>query len=186
MNEFTNTKILNVLQPNNAKFQINEFNYVEDDCLELWIDLSDAVQRSLGAQKMLKTSFGDLVFIEEEQDILKISEGNDVFLSLLLLLKALYVEVKGYNSEYFIEELEDIEKCLYLDGELRFVTDEANGSLINILRTGEVSDDDNSSYASCYRYYQGLIKQHAKVREELNGIMIQMILYKFSFNVKVM
>ena len=126
MNEFINTKILNVLQPNNAKFQINEFNYVEDDCLDLWIDLSDAVQRSLGDQEMLKTSFGDLVFIEEEQDILKISEGNDMFISLLLLLKALYVEVKGYNSEYFIEELEDVEKCLYLGNKLRFVSNEAN------------------------------------------------------------
>lgn len=186
MNEFINTKILNVLQPNNAKFQINEFNYVEDDCLELWIDLSDAVQRSLGDQEMLKTSFGDLVFTEEEQDILRISEGNNVFVSLLLLLKALYVEVKGYNSEYFIEELEDIEKCLYLGNELRIVSNEANSSLINILSFGEVSDDDNSSYACCYRYYQSLIKQHARVREELNGIMIQIILYKFSFNIKVM
>lgn len=185
MNEFINTKILNVLQPNNAKFLINEFNYIEDDCLELWIDLSDAIQRSLGDQELLKTSFGDLVFIEDEQDILKVSEGNDVFISLLLLLKALYVEVKGYNSKYFIEELEDVAKCLYLGNELRIVSNDANSSLINILRSSEVSDDDNSSYASCYRYFQGLIKQHARVREVFNGVMLQIILYKFSFNVTV-
>ena len=28
MNEFINTKVLNVLQPNNAKFLINEFNFI--------------------------------------------------------------------------------------------------------------------------------------------------------------
>lgn len=186
MNEFINTKVLNVLQPNNAKFLINEFNYIEDDCLELWIDLSDAVQRSLADQEMLNTSFGDLIFMEDEQDVLKISEGNDVFVSLLLLLKALYVEVKDYDKDLFVEELKDVEKCFYLGDELRIVSDDKNSSLISILKTGIVGDDDNSSYACCYRYYQGLVNQHARVREVLNGVVIQLLLYKFSFNVKVM
>lgn len=175
-----------ILQSKDFICRVNDFNFNEDKCLDLWVDLSDAVQRSLADQEMLNTSFGDLIFMEDEQDVLKISEGNDVFVSLLLLLKALYVEVKYYDKDLFVEELKDVEKCFYLGDELRIVSDDKNSSLISILKTGIVSDDDNSSYACCYRYYQGLVNQHARVREVLNGVVIQLLLYKFSFNVKVM
>lgn len=176
-------RILNLLKAENTKFYVNGFNYIEDDCLNLWIDLSDAVQRSINDEERLKRSFGKLVLLDDDNDILKVDVGINSFIALMLLLKALYVEVKKYEDDNFSLQLKDIEECFNLNGELRFVSDD--DKFINFLKTGEVDNDDNSGYADCYRFYQNIIKQHAKVNKFFNGLMIGEILYEFGFDVKV-
>lgn len=186
LNDRINTKILKVLQPRNAMFMIannkHKYKYIEDDCLELWIDLSDSVQRRINKEKSIKTSFDNLTLIDNN-DKLEVSEGFEVFISLILLLKALYTEVKKYNDELFNDELEDIKSCFYKNNKLRFVSD--NNELIAILNSGIVNDNDLSDYSCCYRFYQKMAKEQGNVDKLLNVIMIQELLYEFDFAVKV-
>ena len=186
LNDKINTKILKVLQPRNAMFMIDDnkhkYNYIEDDCLELWIDLSDTVQRRINKEESIKTSFGNLTLIENN-DKLEVREGFEVFISLILLLKALYTEVKEYNDELFNDDLENIKSCFYENNKLRFVSDD--NELIAILNSGIVNDNDISDYACCYRFYQRMVKEHGSINKFLNVIMIQELLYEFNFAVKV-
>ena len=186
LNDRINTKILKVLQPRNVMFMIDDNKhkdkYIEDDCLELWIDLSDSVQRRINKEESIKKSFGNLTLIENN-DKLEVSEGFEVFISLILLLKALYTEVKEYNDELFNDELEDIENCFYEDNKLRFISN--TNELIDILNTGTINDNNINDYACCYRLYQKMVKEHGNINKLLNVMMIQELLYSFEFSVKV-
>lgn len=181
------TKTLKVLQPRNAIFILddneNKFNYDENICLDLWIDLSDSVQRRINEEKEIKTSFGNLTLIDNDCK-LEVSEGNAIFISLILLLKALYVEIITYEDEKFSDELEDIKNCFYEDGKLRLISKNTN-KLIDISDSGKVGVDDKSYYAQYYRFYQRMVKEHSNINKLLNIIMIQKLLYEFRFAVKV-
>ena len=180
---FEVSRLLNVLQPKNECFILdnNKFSYVEDDCLDIWIDLSDSIQRDINNEEKIKYVDRNFIFtIINER--LEVVEGYDNFIYLILLLKALFMEVKSYNVENINDELNDVENCFKLNGKLRFVSNDNN--LINILETGIVSDEDNSNYACCYRFYQKMIQSHVRVNKYLNILMLSELLYQFELNVK--
>ena len=180
---FEVSRLLNVLQPKNEYFILdnNKFNYVEDDCLDIWIDLSDSIQRDINNEEKIKYVDRNFIFtIINER--LEVAEGYDNFIYLILLLKALFMEVKSYNVENINDELNDVENCFKLNGKLRFVSNDNN--LINILETGIVSAEDNSNYACCYRFYQKMIQSHVRVNKYLNILMLSELLYQFELNVK--
>lgn len=183
-NLFKESRLLNMLQPKNECFLLgeNKFNYVEDDCLDIWIDLSDSIQRDINNEEKIKYVDRNFVLTIND-DRLEVTEGYDNFIYLVLLLKALLMEVKSYNLENINDELNDVENCFKLNGKLRFISNDKD--LINILETGIVSDEDNSNYASCYRFYKNIIQSHVRVNKMLNVLMLLELLYQFEVKVKL-
>ena len=78
---FKESRLLNMLQHKNECFLLgeNKFNYVEDDCLDIWIDLSDSIQRDINKEEKIKYVDRNFVLTIND-DGLEVTEVYDNFI----------------------------------------------------------------------------------------------------------
>ena len=100
----------------------------------------------------------------------EVIDGQQRLTTLMLLLRAFHVLLNGMTDEDAVTARKEIEKCLWKTGEFGkpdmeslkldsdAVTDEKRQELRDILRTGEASASQRSSYAHNYRFFQDKVQ----------------------------
>lgn len=101
---------------------------------------------------------------ESKQEII---DGQQRLTTLMLLLRAFYVKLEKMMDPNSTNTREDIAKCIWktdefghpnknrlkIDSEVS--TDDDKEEFLDILKTGKVTDEENSRYAKNYRFFQG-------------------------------
>ncbi len=167
------TTIEQLLGDRNADFLIPDYQrpyaWGEKECQILWDDLftfafPDGDSNKFDAKK--ETYFlGPIVTISQEDKPREIIDGQQRMTTLMLLLRAFYTKYTPMHDTEITRLIYDIELCIWKTDEFKNVdinsckldtevaTDEAKQEFKDILRTGVISDKQQSNYANNYRFF---------------------------------
>lgn len=146
------------------------YAWSEEQCLTLWNDIFDFAFPGADYSKFDKDSdeyfLGPIVTFKNENKQQEIIDGQQRLTTLMLLLRAFY-SLFGYMQDDNAKRTrEAIEKCIWKTDEFgrpdtgrlkidsEVATDNDKEEFLTILRTGEVKNEQKSSYAKNYRFFQ--------------------------------
>ncbi len=111
---------------------------------------------------------GAIMTFENEDNLSQLIFGQDKFITIILLLKALRENLR-FHEQHGDAKLKDLcftidrlihglNNCGFINEKnLRIAMQGKDQGFLNILLTGKVSEDDKSKYAETYRFFQNKI-----------------------------
>lgn len=151
----------------------------EKECQTLWDDLFLFAFPDNDCDKFNTESneyfLGPIVTFKNEDGKMEIIDGQQRLTTLLLLLRAFYDKYGSMKNDKAIKTSKFIEQCIWKTDEFgdpdksalkidsEVATDKDKEEFLNILKTGIVTNEEKSSYANNYRFFQ------QKIVDFLNG-----------------
>lgn len=142
----------------------------EKECQTLWDDLFLFAFPDNDCDKFKSDSdeyfLGPIVTFKNDDGKLEIIDGQQRLTTLMLLLRAFYEKYGNMKNDKAVKTSKFIEQCIWKTDEFgdpdksalkidsEVATDKEKGEFLNILKTGKVSDNEKSSYANNYRFFQ--------------------------------
>lgn len=142
----------------------------EKECQTLWDDLFLFAFPDNDCDKFKSDSdeyfLGPIVTFKNDDGKLEIIDGQQRLTTLMLLLRAFYEKYGSMKNDKAVKTSKFIEQCIWKTDEFgdpdksalkidsEVATDKEKGEFLNILKTGKVSENEKSSYANNYRFFQ--------------------------------
>lgn len=142
----------------------------EKECQTLWDDLFLFSFPDNDCDKFNSESdeyfLGPIVTFKNNESKMEIIDGQQRLTTLMLLLRAFYEKYGSMKNDKAVKTSKFIEQCIWKTDEFgdpdksalkidsEVATDKEKGEFLNILKTGIVADEENSSYANNYRFFQ--------------------------------
>lgn len=147
----------------------------EKECLTLWEDLFLFAFPDNDCDKFNSESdeyfLGPIVTFKNDSGKMEIIDGQQRLTTLMLLLRAFYAKYGNMKNDKAVKTSKIIEQCIWKTDEFgdpdknalkidsEVATDKDKEESLNILRTGIVTDNEKSSYANNYRFFQEKISE---------------------------
>lgn len=147
----------------------------EKECLTLWEDLFLFAFPDNDCDKFNSESdeyfLGPIVTFKNDSGKMEIIDGQQRLTTLMLLLRAFYAKYGNMKNDKAVKTSKIIEQCIWKTDEFgdpdknalkidsEVATDKDKEEFLNILRTGIVTDNEKSSYANNYRFFQEKISE---------------------------
>lgn len=140
-----------------------------EECQTLWEDIFDFAFPDNDSSKFNGDEeyyLGPIVTFKNDNNKLEIIDGQQRLTTLMLLLRAFYEKLGNMQDPNSIKTKENIEKCIWKTDEFgnpnksalkidsEVATDEHKEEFLEILRSGNVKNGQNSRYAKNYRFFQ--------------------------------
>lgn len=112
---------------------------------------------------------GPIVTFKNEDGKMEIIDGQQRLTTLMLLLRAFYAKYGNAQDENSKTTMGNIEKCIWKTDEFEnankselkinseVASEEAKDEFLNILKTGQVTGNQDSNYAKNYKFFQNQI-----------------------------
>lgn len=142
----------------------------EKECQTLWDDLFLFAFPDNDCDKFKSDSdeyfLGPIVTFKNDDGKSEIIDGQQRLTTLMLLLRAFYEKYGSMKNDKAVKTSKFIEQCIWKTDEFgdpdksalkidsEVATDKEKGEFLNILKTGKVSENEKSSYANNYRFFQ--------------------------------
>ena len=142
----------------------------EKECQTLWDDLFLFAFPDNDCDKFKSDSdeyfLGPIVTFKNDDGKLEIIDGQQRLTTLMLLLRAFYEKYGSMKNDKAVKTSKFIEQCIWKTDEFgdpdksalkidsEVATDKEKGEFLSILKTGKVSENEKSSYANNYRFFQ--------------------------------
>lgn len=147
----------------------------EKECLTLWEDLFLFAFPDNDCDKFNSESdeyfLGPIITFKNDSGKMEIIDGQQRLTTLMLLLRAFYAKYGNMKNDKAVKTSKIIEQCIWKTDEFgdpdknalkidsEVATDKDKEEFLNILRTGIVTDNEKSSYANNYRFFQEKISE---------------------------
>ena len=171
--------VMKLLSDQEADFIIPDYQrpyaWEKSECDTLWNDLFTFAFPDNDYSKFNsardKYFLGPIVSYPNPSKQQEIIDGQQRLTTLMLLLRAFYNRFDNMQDENSMETKRSIERCIWktnefgkpdvnsLKLETEVATDEAKQEFRDILKTGNVLDEQKSRYADNYRFFQGKINE---------------------------
>lgn len=151
------------------------YAWTEEQCLTLWNDIFEFAFPGDDYTKFDKDSdeyyLGPIVTFKNQDRQQEIIDGQQRLTTLMLLLRAFYALFGYMQDDNAKRTREAIEKCIWKTDEFgrpdtsklkinsEVATDNDKDEFLTILRSGEVTKEQKSSYAQNYRFFQKQIDE---------------------------
>lgn len=151
------------------------YAWTDDQCLTLWNDIYEFAIPENDYTKFDKDSdeyyLGPIVTFRNQNKQQEIIDGQQRLTTLMLLLRAFYVLYGEMQDDNTKRTREAIEKCIWKTDEFgrpdtsklkinsEVATDNDKDEFLAILRSGEVTKEQKSTYAQNYRFFQKQIEE---------------------------
>lgn len=145
----------------------------EKECQTLWDDLFIFSFPDNDCDKFNSDNdeyfLGPIVTFKNDEGKMEIIDGQQRLTTLLLLLRAFYDKYGNMRNDRALKTSKFIEQCIWKTDEFgdpdksalkissEVATDKEKDEFLDILRTGIVQDNEKSSYANNYRFFQNKI-----------------------------
>lgn len=142
----------------------------EKECQTLWDDLFLFAFPDNDCDKFSSDSdeyfLGPIVTFKNDEGKMEIIDGQQRLTTLMLLLRAFYEKYGSMRNDKAVKTSKFIEQCIWKTDEFgdpdknalkidsEVATDKEKDEFLNILRTGNVTDKEKSSYANNYRFFR--------------------------------
>jgi uncharacterized protein with ParB-like and HNH nuclease domain len=141
----------------------------EDQCQTLWDDIFSFAFPENNYQSFNQDDeyfLGSIVTFKNGDDKLEVIDGQQRLTTLMLLLRAFYVKFKNMQDSNSLRTKEMISKCIWKTNEFgeadlntlkinsEVATDNDKDEFLEILKTGEVRNEQKSNYANNFRFFQ--------------------------------
>lgn len=141
----------------------------EDQCQTLWDDIFSFAFPDNNYQNFNQDDeyfLGSIVTFKNIDDKLEVIDGQQRLTTLMLLLRAFYVKFKNMQDSNSKRTKEMISKCIWKTNEFgeaalntlkinsEVATDNDKDEFLDILRNGEVQNEQKSNYANNFRFFQ--------------------------------
>ncbi len=150
------------------------YAWTEEECQTLWEDIFE-FSFPEGKYNQFNNDeeyyLGPIVTFKNHEGKLEVIDGQQRLTTLMLLLRAFYVRFGSMKTEESMKTKELIAKCLWKTDEFgtanlnelkidsEVATDNDKEEFLEILKTGEVRDNQKSKYANNYRFFQKKIEE---------------------------
>lgn len=150
------------------------YAWTEEECQTLWEDIFE-FSFPEGKYNQFNNDeeyyLGPIVTFKNDNGKLEVIDGQQRLTTLMLLLRAFYVRFGSMKTEESMKTKELIAKCLWKTDEFgtanlnelkidsEVATDNDKEEFLEILKTGEVRDNQKSKYANNYRFFQKKIEE---------------------------
>lgn len=167
--------IKDLLQDKNADFLIPDYQrpyaWEEKECRTLWDDIFAFAIPNEGRIEFDTNSeyfLGPIVTFENNRKM-EVIDGQQRLTTLMLLLRAFYEGFGNMQDKNAVSTKQNIEKCLWKTDEMgepdkdklkintEVASDNDKNEFLEILRTGVAKQEQKSTYAINYRFFQNLI-----------------------------
>ncbi len=168
--------IKDLFQAKQSDFLIPDYQrpyaWGESECQTLWDDIfsfaipnNDATEFDSNSEYFL----GPIVTFKNDEGKMEVIDGQQRLTTLMLLLRAFYVQFSQMRDGNSKSTKENIEKCIWKTDEFgnpdlnqlkidsEVATDNDKEEFLDILRTGVAEKDKKSKYAENYRFFQKCI-----------------------------
>ena len=141
----------------------------DDECQTLWEDLFLFSFPEEGFDKFDGDNeeyfLGPIVTFKNDEGKMEIIDGQPRLTTLMLLLRAFYTTYGSMKGDRVEKTSSQIEKCIWRTDEFGYAkkdelkinsevaTDDDKEEFKNILKEGNITDDENSRYANNYRFF---------------------------------
>ena len=145
----------------------------EIECQTLWDDLFNFCFPNNNCDEFDGDNeeyfLGPIVTFKNEDGKMEIIDGQQRLTTLMLLLRAFYAKYGNAQDENSRTTMGNIEKCIWKTDEFEnankselkinseVASEEAKDEFLNILKTGEVTSNQDSNYAKNYKFFQNQI-----------------------------
>ena len=150
------------------------YAWTEEECQTLWEDIFE-FSFPEGKYNQFNNDeeyyLGPIVTFKNNEGKLEVIDGQQRLTTIMLLLRAFYVRFGSMKTEESMKTKELIAKCLWKTDEFgtanlnelkidsEVATDNDKEEFLEILKTGEVRDNQKSKYANNYRFFQKKIEE---------------------------
>lgn len=150
------------------------YAWTEEECQTLWEDVFE-FSFPEGKYNQFNNDeeyyLGPIVTFKNDNGKLEVIDGQQRLTTIMLLLRAFYVRFGSMKTEESMKTKELIAKCLWKTDEFgtanlnelkidsEVATDNDKEEFLEILKTGEVKDNQKSKYANNYRFFQKKIEE---------------------------
>ena len=147
----------------------------EKECQTLWDDIFLFSFPDNDCDKFNSESdeyfLGPIVTFKNDRGKMEIIDGQQRLTTLMLLLRAFYDKYGSMKNDKALKTSKFIEQCIWKTDEFgdpdksalkidsEVATDKEKNEFLDILRTGNVTDKEKSSYANNYRFFQQKIAE---------------------------
>lgn len=150
------------------------YAWTEEECQTLWEDIFE-FSFPEGKYNQFNNDeeyyLGPIVTFKNNEGKLEVIDGQQRLTTIMLLLRAFYVRFGSMKTEESMKTKELIAKCLWKTDEFgtanlnelkidsEVATDNDKEEFLDILKTGEVKENQKSKYANNYRFFQKKIEE---------------------------
>ena len=171
MEVMNKTTIYGILDDSKG-FSVSNYTWTVANCRTFWKKLTEFSFSKSGASRLdifgAECLFGSIMSVTTEEGKDQLIGGQDGFIAILLLLKALRENLR-FHEQHGNAKLKDL--CFTIDrlihglnnyafineNNSRIAMQGKDQGFLNILLTGKVSENDKSKYAETYRFFQNKI-----------------------------
>ena len=166
--------VRDLLQDSKADFLIPDYQrpyaWGDKECQTLWDDIFEFAFPDNDCTKFNNETdeyyLGSIVTFKNEEGKTEIIDGQQRLTTLMLLLRAFYSKFGNMKDSNSIKTSENIAKCIWKTDEFgspqfdnlkidsQVATDDDKEEFLTILKTGEVSGRQKSTYAANYKFFQ--------------------------------
>lgn len=148
----------------------------EEECQTLWEDLFAFIFPDDDKDKFEDNEYflGPIVTFKNSENKLEIIDGQQRLTTLMLLLRAFYDKFKNMKDDQSITTKDNVAKCIWKTDEFdkpnknslkinsEVATDDDKEEFVNILKTGEILEENKSRYSKNFKYFQDKIDDFLK------------------------
>lgn len=153
-------------------FSVSDYTWTVANCRTFWKKLSEFAFSKSGESRLgilgEKCLLGSIMSATTEEGKDQLIGGQDGFITILLLLKALRENLRFHEQRgdaklkdlcFTIDRLiHGLNNCGFInENNSRIAIQGKDQNFLDILLTGKVSEDDKSKYAQTYRFFQNKI-----------------------------
>ena len=147
----------------------------KSECRTLWDDLYNFCFPNINCDDFDGDNeeyfLGPIVTFKNDDGKMEIIDGQQRLTTLMLLLRAFYTKYGNAQDENSKNTMGNIEKCIWKTDEFdnanksilkidsEVANDDSKEEFLNILKTGNVGDEQKSNYAKNYRFFQNQIEK---------------------------
>ena len=170
MEVMNKTTIYGILDDSKG-FSVSNYTWTVTNCRTFWKKLSEFAFSKSGASRLdifgAECLLGSIMSVTTEEGKDQLICGQDGFIAILLLLKALRENLR-FHEQHGDAKLKDLcftidrlvhglNNCGLINENNSRIAMQGNQSFLNILLTGKISEDDKSKCAETYRFFQNKI-----------------------------
>ena len=170
MEVMNKTTIYGILDDSKG-FSVSNYTWTVTSCRTFWKRLTEFAFSKSGASRLdifgAECLLGSIMSVTTEEGKDQLIGGQDGFIAILLLLKALRENLRFHEQQgdaklkdlcFTIDRLvHGLNNCGFINENNSRIAMQGNQSFLNILLTGKISEDDKSKCAETYRFFQNKI-----------------------------